>query len=395
MKITEICIVKKVCNFNAKYQSVTRQVNQLDAYDEFANKDPSFLAPGAGTRTGYFIEIKTDEGITGHYGTVESRSELLSVMDGIKDYLLGKDPMENRLLWDMMSRFDRHARSGVMMMAISALDVALWDLKGKILGQPVYKILGGGRAKLRPYASMLGFSVEPLDAIKKALEIKDMGIRAQKWFFRYGPNQGAEGIRKNLDLAFALRGALGDDYELMFDCYMGWTVNYARRVFNELEVIKPVWVEEVLRPHMMDGYRHLRDSTGIPLSAGEHLYTRMEVNAYLNENIFAVMQSDPVWCGGITEALRIGDLCEMYGVTFAPHGHALMPALHVVASMPPDVSPYCEYLLIHMNNKNCFFKEPQIDNEGFISLNNDPGIGEDVDEERLVSSEIINKFEFN
>jgi len=85
----------------------------------------------------------------------------------------------------------------------------------------------------------------------------------------------------------------------------------------------------------------------------------------------------------------------MYGVTFAPHGHALMPALHVVASMPPDVSPYCEYLLIHMNNKNCFFKEPQIDKEGFISLNSDPGVGEDIDEERLISSEIIHKFEFS
>jgi L-alanine-DL-glutamate epimerase-like enolase superfamily enzyme len=221
-----------------------------------------------------------------------------------------------------------------------------------------------------------------------------MGIGAQKWFFRYGPTDGAGGIRKNLDLAFVLRDALGEDYELMFDCWMGWTVKYAQKVFSELEKVRPVWVEEVLRPHMTDAYRHLRSETNIPLSAGEHLYTRMEVNTYLKENIFSVMQSDPVWCGGITEALRIADLCEIYGVTFIPHGHALMPAMHVVASMPADTCPYCEYLLIFMDRKNAFFKPKQFSPDGYLALNDSPGLGEEIDEERLLSSEIIHSFEF-
>ena len=145
---------------------------------------------------------------------------------------------------------------------------------------------------------------------------------------------------------------------------------------------------------MLDAYRQLREMTTIPLSAGEHLYTRMEVNSYLKDNIFAVMQSDPVWCGGITESMRIADLCEMYGVTFAPHGHALMPALHVVAATPPDTAPYCEYLLIHMDQKNGFFKPRPIDKEGYIALNDNPGLGEDIDKERLISSEVVHAFEF-
>jgi L-alanine-DL-glutamate epimerase-like enolase superfamily enzyme len=236
--------------------------------------------------------------------------------------------------------------------------------------------------------------VEPEAAIKRALEIKAMGIHAQKWFFRYGPADGEAGIRKNLDLAFVLREALGDGYEIMFDCWMGWTVSYAQKIFHELEKVRPVWVEEVLRPHMIDGFRQLRAVSPIPLSAGEHLYTRMEVNAYLRENIFAVMQSDPVWCGGITEALRIADLCEMYGLTFIPHGHSLMPAMHVVAAMPPDTCPYCEYLLVFMNQKNAFFKPKPIDSEGFLSLNDTPGLDEELDEERLISSEVIHSFEF-
>ena len=132
----------------------------------------------------------------------------------------------------------------------------------------------------------------------------------------------------------------------------------------------------------------------MPLAAGEHFYTRMEVNTYLKENIFTVMQSDPAWCGGITEALRIADLCEMYGVTYIPHGHTLMPAVHVAASMPQDTCPYCEYLLIYMDLANAFFKHHQIDSEGFISLNETPGLGQELDEERILSSEVIHSFEF-
>jgi L-alanine-DL-glutamate epimerase-like enolase superfamily enzyme len=105
------------------------------------------------------------------------------------------------------------------------------------------------------------------------------------------------------------------------------------------------------------------------------------------------MQSDPVWCGGITEAVRIADLCEMYGVTYIPHGHSLMPAMHVVASMPPDTCPYCEYLLIFMDQKNAFFKPIPI-KQGFLTLNDSPGLGEELDEERLISSEVVHSFEF-
>ena len=395
MKITAVNIIKRTCRFEPKYKTEARSVGPLDIYGNYTvpvKKSVPDTEPG--TKTGFFVEISTDSGITGQYGIVESKPELLTIMDGLCDHLIGRDPLENRMLQDIMSRFDRHSRSGIMMMAISALDIALWDLKGKILGQPVYKLLGGGRSKIKPYISTLGFSIEPEAAKKKALEIKAMGITAQKWFFRYGPSDGAEGIRKNLDLAFILRDTLGENYELMFDCLMGWTVSYAQKILPELEKVRPVWVEEILRPHMTDAYRTLRSFTDIPLSAGEHLYTRMEVNTYLKENIFDVMQSDPVWCGGITEALRIADLCEMYGVTFIPHGHSLMPAMHVVAAMPPDTCPYCEYLMNFMDQKNSFFKPIPINPEGLIAMNDSPGLGEELDEKRLLSSEVVHSFEF-
>ena len=403
MKITSVRIELKTVRTQPRYHGTTRSVSPLDIFDKYRLDDGDssrFIKSGTTsqdeTKSDFFLIISTDEGIEGEHGPIQNRSEVLTIMDGIAPHLIGCDPLENRQIWEIISRFDRHSRSGIMMMAISAVDIALWDLKGKILGLPVYKLLGGGRNKIRPYVSMLSFSTEP-DAVKeRCLWAKDMGIQAQKWFFRYGPADGTVGMRKNLDMAFALREALGPDYELMFDCWMGWTINYAKAIFRELEQVNPLWVEDVLRPHMMDGYRNLKQDTSIPLAAGEHIYTRMEVNAYLRENIFSVMQSDTAWCGGITEAMRIGDLCQMYGITFIPHGHTLKPCLHVVASLPMDVSPYCEYLLNFMDRNNCYFTHNRValGDDGVFHMDDTPGIGDVIDRERLVSCEVVTKMDF-
>lgn len=399
MKITDVRIESKTTAFEPRYKSEARSVGPLDIYEEYAkDRVPRNMRGGSesgpGTQTALFLYISTDEGPEGQYGPIESRSELLTIMDGIVPHLIGRDPLENRLIWDVISRFDRHSRSGIMMMAISAVDIALWDLKGKILGQPVYRLLGGGRRRIRPYISMLGFSLEKEAVKREALAVKATGVTAQKWFFRYGPGDGAEGIRQNLALAHTLRETLGEGYELMFDCWMGWNVSYARQMFDGLRAVKPMWVEEVLRPHMVDGYRKLKQETDIPLSAGEHLYTRMELNPYLQEGLLDVIQSDPVWCGGITEAMRIADLCELYGVTFIPHGHALMPAMHVVASTSPDTAPYCEYLLNFMDRKNAFFQHRRLGDDGWLTINDTPGLGEEIDQERLISSQVIKGFSF-
>ncbi|GHU79280.1 L-rhamnonate dehydratase [Clostridia bacterium] len=397
MKITGIKIIRRTIWFEPRYRAVARSCGPLDIWDEYNARGRETVknrAPdkGGGEVSGNFLVVTTDEGFEGCSGPVENRSELLTAVDGLAQHIVGRDPLNNRMIWDIMSRFDRHSRAGLMMMAISAVDIAIWDLKGKILGQPVYRLLGGGRERIRPYFSTLAFSLDIQEATKMAKDIKALGVRAQKWFFRWGPAEGAEGMRKNLDLAFALRDAVGPDYELMFDCWMGWTVNYAKAAFRELETVRPMWVEEVLRPHMLDGFRKLREETDIPLSSGEHFYTRMEVNQFLKDNIISVMQSDPVWCGGITECLRIADLCEMYGATFIPHGHEMMSAMHIVATMPPDVSPYCEYLLCHMDRKNAFFKEKRLGEDGWLTINDTPGLGEEIDEERMISAETVTEF---
>ncbi|MDR2931549.1 MAG: hypothetical protein LBV27_00415, partial [Oscillospiraceae bacterium] len=243
MKITGVKLYRHTAPYTAKYQSEDRSVGPLDVYDEYSQGirtrgGKAAGKAGTGTLSAAFLSITTDEGVEGVHGPIEYRSQLLVAVENLAPHIIGRDPLENRMIWDILSRFDRHSRSGVMMMAISTIDIALWDLKGKILGQPVYKLLGGGRSRIRPYMSTLGFSVEPKRAAERALMVRDMGVKAQKWFFRYGPNDGTEGMRKNMALATTLRETLGPDYELMFDCWMGWTVSYAKTIFKDLEAVR-------------------------------------------------------------------------------------------------------------------------------------------------------------
>ena len=399
MKITGVKVRKHYAKFKARYESEERSVGPLDIHQDYntnvrAKGDTYGGQAKPDSISSYFIYITTDEGLEGVHGPLDTESQILEAAKCIAPHIIGRDPMENRLIWDVMSRYDRHATAGVMLMAISALDNALWDLKGKILNLPVYKLLGGWRGKIRPYISTLGLSVEPEKAVKRALEIRDMGINAQKWFFRHGPSDGVAGMEKNLKMAFALREALGPHYELGFDCWMGWTIDYAKSMFRELEQVNPMWVEEVLRPHMLDGYEKLRAETSIRLSAGEHLYTRMQVNTYLQKGIFDVIQSDPEWCGGITESMKIADLCEIYGVKFIPHGHAFLPAMHIVAAMPPDVCPYGECLITLLDKKTHFYKYELLDGDGFLHLSEEPGLGGDPDEAKIIKTEEVAGFMF-
>lgn len=396
MKITGIRVYRHTVPYQPRYTGGERSVGPLDIYEEYARdirgRDmPMLRTVAGGMLDSVFLEVCTDEGVSGIHGPVEYAAQLLTAVEGLGAHITGRDPMEHRLLWDIMSRFDSNSRAGIMMMAISAVDIALWDLKGSILGQPVYRILGGGRRRIRPYASMLGFPLEDAAAREAALAVKDMGIPAQKWFFRFGPGDGREGLRKNIRLAHVLREALGEDYELMFDCWMGWSAHYAISAFRELEPVRPMWVEEPFRPDMTEAYRHLKTASGIPISAGEHLYGRAEALPWLRDGLADVLQCDPEWCGGITEALRIGELCETFGRPFLPHGHSLLPALHVIAALPPDISPYAEYLLRFMDLKQPFFQGEWLGKDGFLTLPDSPGVAA-LDMERIAATEEIRSF---
>jgi L-rhamnonate dehydratase len=354
-----------------------RAVEALDLYPDHVR-----ATAGAGDAPPHlrasYVEIATDEGISGLYGPIDGRQAFLIATD-LRGFLVGSDPFAIELLHDEMLRLHRHGRAGVFVNAISAIDNALWDLRGKAAGEPVYRLLGGPtRDRVPVYASMLGYSIEPERAATAAAEHKAMGFGAQKWFFAYGPGAGPEGMRRNLAMARAVRDAVGEGYPIMFDAFMGWDATYAADMLRGLEPVWPHWVEEPVPPERLDVFRRLASDTTIRLATGEHAHTRWQIKQLLEAGV-RVIQADPDWAGGITEQRHICSLCSAYDVPVVAHGHAIAVPLHLAASQSPQVVPMIEYL-VNIQERNQFFHTTiHRPVDGSLELPTGPGLGIDLD----------------
>ena len=386
MKISDVKLYKLAGRHDAgQFAGEARGVGPLDVYETFRNGKRRSGKPAEAPVAieAIYVEIETDDGVSGLYGPI-LREQAFVITSKLRRFLVGRDPLCGEALWDQMARSDRHARSGLIMMAISAVDCALWDLRGKFYGQPVYRLLGGPtRDRIPAYASMLGYSLEPRRVRERAKEFAGRGFAAQKWFFGHGPGSGAPGREANLELARTLREATGEGYKLMFDCWMGLDLPYAVDLARCLMEYNPTWLEEPLGPNHLEGFVRLKRETGIPLAAGEHLYTRWDVKPFLDAGALDYVQADPDWTGGITELVKICDMAATYDVPVVPHGHNLHGALHVIASRSPQSCPMAEYLIHHLPRQQ-FFHEHVIEPvDGFIELPAGPGLGFALDESKI------------
>jgi L-rhamnonate dehydratase len=278
MKITNILLFEVHGHWNIPpYPPGDRQAQQLDIYPDFNAQDWARARQhGAQEIRAVYVEIQTDETdsgttISGLFGPIEAEQAFI-IVKFLRPLLIGQDPLATETLSDQMLRLHRHGRSGIFMTGVSAVDCALWDLKGKAWGKPLYRLLGGPtRPAVPAYASMLGFSIEPENAVKVALEYQQMGFPAQKWFFRYGPGDGLQGIEKNISLIQALRNALGSHYPLMVDAFMGWDATYTAEIIRLLEPYHLAWLEEPIPPERVGAFKKLRSSHRVPLATGEHV----------------------------------------------------------------------------------------------------------------------------
>ncbi|MFC1462085.1 enolase C-terminal domain-like protein [Verrucomicrobiota bacterium] len=379
MKITDITIrqlqgIREADG--APYEA--RSAKPVDIYDEFRDDGPE-RSPGiqkAGTKVKHlFVEVHTDSDVSGVYGPI-LMSQVWPIEHQLGPFLVGRDPLPTERLWNLMVKAFRHSHAGYMLMAISALDCALWDLRGKHEGQPVYRLIGDAqRGRVPAYGSMLGHSLQPDMVHERASAFFARGFTSQKWFFRHGPGSGEEGKDRNEQLAATLREALGNEAELMFDAYMSWNVEYAVEMANRLAPYKPKWLEEALPPYDLDGWKQLKAGTDVPLAAGEHLYGCWDVKPFLDAGILDYVQTDPDWCGGITELVRICKLAGKYGAKVVPHGHDLLSALHVAASQPEETCPMVEHLFQHLANQHFFLQDVPAPEDGWITVPDRPGLG--------------------
>jgi L-alanine-DL-glutamate epimerase-like enolase superfamily enzyme len=367
------------------------QVNALHIYDELRPK-PYADSPVGGTTSNApvsacYLKIKSDDA-EGLYGPIDTEVAVV-VQQQLRPFLMGKDALAQEKLWDQLYRSNRLARRGYYLMAISAVDNALWDLRGRYYKVPVYRLLGGPtRDTVEAYASCLGYSLELAKAQARAVEVKKEGYRYQKWFLAYGPGDGPEGMRKNVDLVKALREAVGEDTELMFDVYSGWDLSYALEWAKQVEKYRPRWIEEATQAEKIDSFAQLRKGTSIPVASGEHIQGRWEVFDYLKENALSVVQCDPEWCGGTTELLKICTLASIYDVPVIPHGHSIHAALHVIASQSPAVCPLAEYLILKMRSYYHFEKVAPAPKNARFTLPQGAGYGIELDAAKIEASEL-------
>lgn len=361
------------------------QVRPLHVYDS-ERPAPYRDEPGRRgrvRRAANYLVVKTDQGLEGLYGPVDSEACVV-VHRQLRPFLQGRDALAVETLWDQMHRLNRHSRSSHYMMAISAVDNALWDLRGRFFETPVYRLLGGPtRDEATVYGSTLGYSVEPGKAGPKAAELKAQGFRHQKWFLAYGPGDGAAGLEKNIELVRELREAVGAETDLMFDAFMGWDVNYATQWASAVERYRPRWIEEAFHVDKMESFAALARETTIPVATGEHFYGRWEVMRFLEAGAISVVQADPEWCGGTSELQKIVQIASAYDAHVIPHGHNIHAALHVAAANSPMTCPLVEFLISKMSTYYYFDKHAPVPVDGKLELSERPGFGMELDEAKV------------
>ena len=368
------------------------QVNPLYIYDELRPKpyaDSPNPTPAHNATSAIYLRIKTDGGPDGFYGPID-REVAIVVQEQLRPFLIGKDALAGEKLWDQMYRSNRHSRRGFFLMAISAVDNTLWDLRGRYFNTPVYRLLGGPtRQTVEAYASCLGYSLEPEKAQARAAQFKKEGYRYQKWFLAYGPGDGYDGLKKNVEIVRLLREAVGEDTELMFDVYSGWNLPYALEWAHQVERYRPRWIEEATQAEKIGAFAELHRGTTIPVASGEHIQGRWEVYDYLKEGALSVVQCDPEWCGGTTELQKICTLASIFDVPVIPHGHSIHAALHLIASQSPAVCPLAEHLILKMRSYYHFEKNPPVLQNAHFALPDRPGYGIELDDAKVESRELL------
>lgn len=337
------------------------------------------------------VKITSD---TGHVGWGEGYGPAGLIRAGIEHltpFLIDQNPLETETIWmTMYRRTLDFARRGILVSAMSAIDVALWDLKGKILEQPVHLLLGGKkRDKIIPYATGMYFTNggKLCDLLsEEAKQYVDLGYKAMKMKVGLGIKQDIENVRM-------VREAIGPDINLMIDANHAYNLREAIQLAKAVEPYNIYWFEEPVSPEYYGHYAELRTKTSIPIAGGECEYLRFGFQTLLQSNSVDIVQPDICATGGLTEAKRIAVLASVYGVEVVPHtwgtGIAIAAALQFVANL--DTLPgrlktpncYMEYDRTENGLRDELTQTEMVFKDGEIKITDAPGLGFELDEEAL------------
>ena len=339
-----------------------------------------------------FVRVHADDGRIG-IGEASpmqgGRASLGMIEHDIAPLLIGADPLDHAVLQDkLLHRLVKLGPEGALTGALAAIDIALWDLKGKLLGQPIYKLLGGAWRTALPFYASIGHNnsgERTVDEVCRVVEqrLKD-GPAAIKIRFDNDRTTPDLDIKGDIAKARAVRRLVGDDFPLAFDANNGYSVGGAIRVGRALEELGYWWFEEPVQHYHVRQTGEVARALDITVSAGEQSYTTAAVADLINAGV-RMVQPDIVKMGGITGLMRCAALCQAHGVELVPHqtqptvGH--MANLHVCAAQFQATKP-CE-LDDPSARRHALFVNPPKPVDGLFHLPNAPGLGLDLNEDAI------------
>ncbi len=326
------------------------------------------------------VEVETTDGYVGlgNAGLCPDVTKLI-IDSKLTPLLIDENPINTEYLYEKMYRSTvAYGRKGAVMAAISAVDIALWDIKGQVTKQPVFMLLGGRTKEHIPayYSRLYTRNLDSLQA--EAAHYKSQGFKGMKLRCGYPLTDGLAGMEKNVEMVRLVRETVGDDIDIMLEAYMGFNFSYARLLLRKLEPYNLRWVEELLLPDEIHLFSKLRQYTAIPLSGGEHEYSHFGFYDLLKANALDIFQFDTNRVGGFTQAHKICTLAYNEGIEVIPHG-GQMHNLHVV--MSSFASPMAEYFPqteIEVGNELFWyiFDGEAIAQHGYLQLDDGkPGLG--------------------
>jgi L-rhamnonate dehydratase len=340
----------------------------MSRYPEYRQSRRSFGINVLGTLV---VEIEAVDGTIGFAVTTGGEPAAFIVEKHLARFLEGRDPAQVEKIWDQMYFSTQYyGRKGLVVNAISGVDLALWDLLGKLRGEPVYQLLGGAvRDELVFYAT----GARPDLA-------RQMGFIGGKLPLHHGPAEGEEGFARNIAMLADMRAKVGPDFWLMLDCWMSLDLNYSIKLARRAQDYGLKWIEEALSPDDYWGYAELKRNAppGMLVTTGEHEATRWGFRMLLEMGCCDIIQPDVGWCGGMTELQKIAALADSRGVMVIPHGSSVY-SYHFVITR--HNSPFAEFLMMApAADRVVPMFHPQLVGEpvpvnGRLKLSDSPGFG--------------------
>jgi D-galactarolactone cycloisomerase len=359
-------------------------------------------------RSSLLVRVKTDAGVEGWgEGGQTGPPELTQIVvdHSLAPLLVGEDPFASTMLWERMYDITRdYGQKGVVIGAISGVDVALWDLKGRALGVPVYTLLGGPfRDRVVPYATGM-YIKQGRDRAEQFRILQDeargyvaQGFSAMKMKIGFFPPE------EDIALVGAIREAIGPDIRLAVDANHAYNAYTAIQVGRAIEPNRIAWFEEPVPPEDLQGYQQVKAGVNIPISGGEVEYTAFGARELIARRAVDIIQPDLCGCGGITECWRIAALARAYGVQYFPHVWGsvvgLAASLHLLAALPPcpstaNPSPYYQEPLLEFDRnpnplRDDLSTEPIRFQDGIVRVPQGPGLGITVNPDILQRYRVV------